>query len=131
MGAAAQHRGDAVIARQAWANIDARRATEDAARAVQTAEDCNAFVRQAMEFLAEPSGLRQPTVEAMHKRRGWAKRQAALIKAHNAWVDADYRCAMAYLGASVRRAKAAHELLTFALGSWTIPAHIQVPRAAT
>jgi hypothetical protein len=110
--------------------MEARRAAEDAARAVQTAEECNAFVRQAMEFLAEPSGLRQPTVERATQRRGWAKRQAALIDAHNAWVDADYRCAMAYLGASVRRAKAAHELLTFALGGWTIPAHIAVPRAA-
>jgi hypothetical protein len=130
MGAAAEHRGNALIRRQAGAAHAARQAIEDAARAAQVAEDCNEFARQAWAYLLDPSGLRQPAVERAKTRRGWAKRHAELSAAHCAWVDADHRNAMAYLSACIRRAKAAHALLTFALGGWTIPDHIEVPRAA-
>ena len=131
MGAAAEHRGNALIRLEAGRGIDARRIQEDEVRAIEIAEDCNAFSRQAMEYLVEPRGLRQNTIERARVRRGWKKRHMAVISAHNVWVDADSRNAMAYHGACVRRAKAIHELFKFALGCWTIPNHIQVPRAAT
>lgn len=130
MGVAAQHRGNAVIRQQVCRELDVRQSREESRRAIQVAEDCNAFVRQAMDYLAEPRGLRQKTVENSRTRRGWARRHAALVAAHNTWVDVDSRNAFAFHGASVRRAKAAFELLIFALGCWTIPDHIQVPRAA-
>ncbi|WP_157266550.1 hypothetical protein [Azohydromonas aeria] len=130
MGAAAEHRGNALIRRQTDAQGEARRTSEDTARALQIAEDCNEFTRQALAYLAEPRGLRQPTVERAKTRRGWTKRHAALVAAHCAWVDADSRDATAWGCVCVRRAQAAHALLTFALGSWTIPDHIKVPRAA-
>lgn len=131
MGVAAQHRGNNIIRQQAWQEVDERRAHEELARALQVAEDCNAFVRQAMDYLVEPRGLRQKTVERARTRRGWAKRNAALVAAHNAWVEVDSRNAYAYHSTSVKRAQAVYKLLVFALGCWTVPMHIQVPRAAT
>lgn len=130
MGAAAEHRGNALIRRQAQDGVEAQRYAEDVTRAVQVSEDCNAFTTQAMGYLVEPKGLRQNTVERSKSRRGWGKRHSALCAAHNAWVDADSSNAYAFHAACVRRAKAAHALLVFALGCWTIPDHIRVPRAA-
>lgn len=131
MGAAAEHRGNELIRRQCREAIDAQRDAENAALALQVSEDCNAFTTQAMGYLIEPKGLRQNTVERAKLRRGWGKRHTALCTAHNAWVDTDSRNAYTYHAACVRRAKAAHNLLIFALGCWTIPDHITVPRAAT
>lgn len=129
MGAAAEHRGNDLIRRhcaEAWAE---RHASEEAQRALQVAEDCNAFVTQAMAVIMEPKGLRQSTVERAKTRRGWTKRHAALVGAHNAWVDSDAGNLHAYHAACLGRAKATYALLVFALGCWTIPDHIQVPRA--
>lgn len=126
---AAEHRND-LIRRQCESVISAQRDSEDAQMALQVAEDCNAFVTKAMAVIIEPKGLRQNTVERSKTRRGWAKRNAELIAANNAWVDVDSRNLGAYHSACVRRAKAAYTLLVFALGCWTIPDHIQVPRAA-
>jgi len=131
MGVAAQHRGNAVIGRQAYAEAHARRDQAELARIAQIAEDCNAFVRQAMDYIVEPRGLRQATVERAKTRRGWARRNAALVDAHAVWVNAVGRDTRSWAAACIRRAQAAHALLTFALGSWTVPDHIQVPRAAS
>lgn len=132
MGVAAQHRGNAVIGRQAYSEVNARRNQADLARIAQIAEDCDAFVRQAMEYLVEPRGLRQATVERAKTRRGWPKRHAMLVDAHAAWVNVvGVRCTKTLAAASIRRAQAAYALLCFALGDWTIPEHIRVPRAAS
>ncbi|KLR57427.1 hypothetical protein [Diaphorobacter sp. J5-51] len=121
-----------MIGRQAYAEAHARRDQAELARIAQIAEDCDAFVRQAMEYLVEPRGLRQATVERAKTRRGWPKRHAALVDAHAAWVDVvGARCTNIWAAASVRRAQAAYTLLCFALGDWTIPEHIRVPRAAS
>ena len=53
-----------------------------------------------------------------------------MIDAHNAWVNAGSGSTEAFAGASVRRAQAVYALLVFALGSWTVPEHNAVPRAA-
>ena len=130
MGAAAQQRGDAVIGRQAYADVRARFEIEEMVRVVEIAESCNEFVRQALDFIVEPKGLRTPSIEAAKSRRGWAKRLAAVTEAHCRWVDVDHCCAAAYHAASVKRAQAVYALFTFALGSWTIPDRIAAPRAA-
>ena len=131
MGAASEHRGNDLIRRQAAAEVDAVRLRQNIALALQVAEDCNEFTRQALAYITEPKGLRQSTVERSKSRRGWGKRHAALCFAHALWVDADSRAIWEYHSACVRRAKAAYALLVFALGTWTIPNHIKVPRAAT
>lgn len=130
MGAAAEHRGNDLIRRQCEVAYLEQRAREEAQMAIQVAEDCNTFVTQSMAVIAEPKGLRQTTVERAKTRRGWVKRHAQLVAAHNAWVDVDSRNLGAYHSACVRRAKAAYALLVFALGCWTIPDSIKVPRAA-
>ncbi|WP_313315380.1 hypothetical protein [Pulveribacter sp.] len=130
MGVAAQHRGNAVIARNARAELSERRQRQELARVAQISEDCEVFARLAMEYLVEPRGLREAAVLRARQRRGWAKREQAVIAAHNAWVDADRRSTPAVAAASVRRAQALHALLVYALGDWTIPQHIAVPRAA-
>jgi hypothetical protein len=130
MGAAAEHRGNALIARQIDALLTSTAEHERAARALQIAADCDEFTRAALAFIAEPTGLRHGTVERSKTRRGWAPRNAKLVATHCAWVDADHT-SMAGVVASIERAKAAHVLLTFALGGWTVPRHISVPRAAT
>lgn len=131
MGAAATQRGDKSIARGLYAEIESARALETMAQAIAIAEECNAFVRDAQAYLVEPKGLRQPSIERAKTRRGWAPRVDRLAAAHCIWVDADHRNAMGYHSACVARAKAAYALLTFALGTWTVPPHIKVPRAAT
>lgn len=88
------------------------------------------FSTQAISYLADPRGLRQNTVERAKIRRGWSKRHEKLTAAHCAWVDVDSRNLSAYHAACVARAKAAYDLLVFALGCWTIPDYITVPRAA-
>jgi hypothetical protein len=132
MGAAAQQRGDKVIRQQVAAayELNDKRANEDAVRALQIAEDCNIFVRDAMAYLNEPRGLRELSVTAAKKKRGWEKRNAAVVSAHAKWVDVPHG-SNAYVCASVKRAQAVYKLLDFALGGWTVPAHITVPRAAT
>lgn len=130
MGVAAQHRGNKVIAASAMADITAALRREEFSRAAQVAADCDAFYRAAVDYLVEPRGMRASTIERMRARRGWAPRNAALVAAHSAWVDAD-PLSMAGMIASVRRAQAAYALLTYALADWTVPAHITVPRAAT
>ena len=130
MGAAAEHRGNALIARQIDALLASTAEHERAAHALQVAADCDEFTRAAMAFIVEPTGLRHNTVERSKTRRGWAPRNATLTAAHCAWVNADHT-GMAGVVASIERAKAAHALLTFCLGGWTIPRHIAIPRAAT
>lgn len=130
MGAAAEHRANAVQREILQRELRDREQHEMYARALQVAEDCNHFTRQAQAYLIDPRGLRQTTVERARNRRGWNKRHTALVRAHCAWVDVDYRNIHAYHAACVKRAKAAHDLLVFALGCWTIPEHIVVPRAA-
>ena len=124
MGVAAYNRGSASIRREASAAQDERQAHADRLRATRVAAECDEFTRSVLAYLAEPAGLRRQSIEAAKTRRGWAPRNAALVTAHNAWV--------AGFGAieSVRRAQAAYALLKFALGSYTVPAHIAVPRAA-
>jgi hypothetical protein len=132
MGVAAQHRGNVVIGRQAYAEAHARRDQAELSRIAQIADDCDVFVRQAMDYLVEPRGLRQATVERAKTRRGWPKRHAALVDAHAAWVNSvGVRCTATKAAASVHRAQAAYALLCFALGDWTIPGRIRVPRAAS
>ncbi|WP_131421381.1 hypothetical protein [Comamonas thiooxydans] len=130
LGAAAAQRGDASIRRGLHAHIEKDLELKDLARALAVAEESNAFVRDALAYLVEPRGLRQAAVEGAKARRGWASRSERLTSAHCCWVDVDSRNVMAYHAASVRRAQAAYALLSFALGSWTIPGHIKVPRAA-
>lgn len=130
MGAAAEHRGNALICRHIDDELAQRRYSEQCAFALQVAEDCNVFSTQAISYLADPKGLRQKTIESAKARRGWAKRHEKLMAAHCVWVDVDYQNIYAYHAACVARAKAARELLVFALGCWTIPDDIRVPRAA-
>ena len=130
MGVAASQRGDQVIRQSLWSAIDSKRGIKDEFLALQVAEDCNEFVRQVMAYLVEPKGMRQPSVERAKTRKGWAKRHTDLVCAHNAWVDVNSRHAYSYHSACVKRAQAAYQLITFALGTWTIPSHIDVPRAA-
>lgn len=130
MGAAAEHRGNALIRKHFDDELVKRRYAEQCAFALQVAEDCNVFSAQAISYLADPKGLRQKTVERAKARRGWAKRHEKLIAAHCVWVDVNYQDIYAYHAACVARAKAARELLVFALGCWTIPDDITVPRAA-
>lgn len=130
MGAAAEHRGNALISKHFADELAEQRIHEQCALALQVSEDCNTFSTQAISYLADPRGLRQSTVERARTRRGWNKRHEKLTSAHNAWVDVDSRNIHAYHAACVRRANAAYELLVFALGCWTIPDHITVPRAA-
>lgn len=130
MGAAAQQRGDASIRRGLHQEMEEKRIRDDMVRILQITEDCNVFVRAAMGYLVEPRGLRQNTVERAKTRRGWVKRHEAVMEAHNAWVDSDNRNVYAYGQDSIKRAKAVHALLVFALGCWTIPDHINVPRTA-
>ena len=89
MGAAAEHRGNALIRDLLGRDHDQQLAIDGMVRAVEIAEQCNAFVTQAMSYLAEPRGLRQKTVENAKSRRGWAKRHAQVCLSHNAWVDVD------------------------------------------
>jgi hypothetical protein len=131
MGAGAHQRGDKSIRRGLWQEIDERSRNQEAVRIVLIAEDCNKFAREAMSYLVEPRGLRQATVERARTRRGWKKRNDAVCTAHGIWVDVDYSNANAYAIASVKRATAIYDLLIFALGCWTIPDHISVPRAVT
>lgn len=131
MGAAANYRGDRSIHRSLYAEFEGRWALQDMARALAVAEECNAFVRDAMAFLVEPRGLRQSAIEAARKRRGWTKRNDALCSAHIIWVDVNINNSAAYIRACIARAQAAYRLLSFALMGWTMPEHIQVPRAAT
>ncbi len=128
MGAAAEHRANAVAHQILYRDAHRDQQREMHARALQVSEDCNEFARQAQAYLAEPRGLRQATVERSKTKRGWAKRHAALVAAHNTWVDTDSRNLFAYHSACVARAKAAHALLVFALADWIIPEHILVPR---
>lgn len=130
MSAAATQRADRVIGEVLWTSLDATRALNDQNRVVQIAEDCNQFVRQVMDYLIEPRGLRQNSIERAKTRRGWNGRQIALTNAHNAWVDVDFHSSNAYHCACIKRAQAAYKLFVYALGTWTIPAHIAVPRAA-
>jgi hypothetical protein len=130
MGAAAEHRGNALIARQIDALITTTTEHEHAALALQIAADCDSYYRAVMDYLVEPNGLRADTIARMRQRRGWAPRNEALIKAHCAWIDADPRTLSGCV-ASVRRAKAAHALFIYALAGWSIPHRIVVPRAAT
>ena len=130
MGAAASQRGDASIRRGLHAQMEKDRELKSLALALAVAEESNAFVRDALAYLVEPRGLRQTAVEGAKARRGWACRSERFASAHSCWVDVDSRNVMAYHTASVRRAQAAYALLSFALGSWTIPSHIKVPRAA-
>lgn len=130
MGAGAQQRGDAVIRCQLAAEQDHRSDIANEVRAIEIAEDCNVFVRQVMDYLVEPRGLRRLCVEDAPTRRGWAKKKQKLIEAHSHWVDVDSRFAYLYHSACVKRAQAAYKLFVFALGCWRIPEHIAVPRAA-
>lgn len=130
MGAAATQRGDASILRGLRAGIETSREISALAQALEVAEQCNAFVRSTQDYLVEPKGMRQTTIERARTRRGWAPRNERLAAAHCNWVNVDHRLTMAYHSASVRRAQAAYALLTYALGSWTIPEYINVPRAA-
>lgn len=117
MRVAAQHRANAVIARQARAEVVVRGVGEDLARVFQISQVCNAFPTEAMDYLIEPRGLRQPTVERAKTRRGWGRR-----------VNSDHRVATAHAQACIPRAQDAYALLSFALGVWSIPGHIQAPR---
>ena len=130
MGAAATQRGDMSIRRSLNAEQDQAQAIKDLSLAMAVAEECNVFVRDAQAYLVEPKGMRQNSVERAKSRLGWAKRSERLGVAHCAWVDVDSRNVMRYHAACVNRAKAAYELLHFALGTWTVPTHIKVPRAA-
>lgn len=130
MGEAAEHRANTVQREILQRDLREREHREMNARCFQVAEDCNEFTRLAQAYLVEPRGLRRATVEHARDRRGWGKRHAAFVKAHCAWVEVDDRNLCAYHAACVKRAKAAYDLLIFALGCWTIPEHIVVPRAA-
>jgi hypothetical protein len=131
MGVAAENRYKALVRRQLDDQEAERRQREDAACALEVAEECNAFVRQVNGFVADPGGLRLPTVERMKKRRGWPARLEALRLAHVEWLEARPSRAMAYHAICVKRAQAAYAVLMFLLDDcWTIPNHISVPRAA-
>lgn len=131
MGAAAEHRGNALIRMHFDDELAKQRYKEQCAFALQVAEDCNVFSTQAISYLADPRGLRKATVERAKNRRGWSKRNEKLISAHCAWVDVDSQNLYAYHAACVARARAAFDLLAWALGCWTIPDNITVPRAVT
>ena len=130
MGAAATQRGDASIARSIYAAPNKARIAQDMVLALEASEECNAFVRSALAYLNEPRGLRQPSIEAAKKRRGWQPRLNRLIAAHCKWVDTTSNNLSAYHQACTERGQAAYQLLTFALGTWEIPSNIVVPRAA-
>jgi hypothetical protein len=130
MGAAASQRGDKVIGQQAWVEIQDTFAINELILMSNTAEDCILFAREAWSFIVEPRGLCKSTVEWSKTRRGWNKRHLRLIAAHNNWVDISPSDVKAYHYWSVMKAKAAYDLLIFCLGTFTIPTHINIPRAA-
>jgi hypothetical protein len=130
MGAAAENRYRAMVRRDLDEQAAERQQREDMRRAMEVAAECDEFARLAMEYIAAPRGMRQPTVESRKQQRGWAKRNDALQLANAAWAAADPEQVMAYHAASVKRAQAAHALLVYVLADWTIPDFIKVPRAA-
>lgn len=130
MSVAAEHRANVVAQEILYRGIREQYKREDVIKAIEVAEECNAFSRQAMDYIVEPRGMRQPAIERAKAKRGWSKRAEAVAVAHSAWVDVDSSKVVAYHSACVDRAKAIYELLTFALGGWEIPNHIHVPRAA-
>jgi len=131
MGAGAQQRGNEVIRRQLWKEHEERIINETARRQIEIAEECNVFVRAAMDYIVEPKGLRKATIERAKTRKGWAKRHATVTTTFIDWINADTRNPYQYWMVSLRRAQAVHALFIFALGPWTIPSHITVPRAAS
>lgn len=130
MGVAAQNRGAILIGKHASEEDEKYRMADDLRRECEIAAECDEFARLAMEYLMAPRGLRALSIERAKTRRGWAIRNMALIAAHCAWVDADHRTQAGRV-ACVHRAQSAYALLVYALGTWTIPSHISVPRAAT
>ena len=129
MGAAATQRGDKSIARGLYASQVEARNIDDMVLALEVSEECNAFERSALAYLNEPRGLRQPSVDAAKLRRGWKPRMNRLIAAHCNWVDTPINNVALYHQACTERGQAAFKLLTFALGTWTIPSNIVAPRA--
>lgn len=127
MGVAAQHRGDALIAAHARRDLERARELEELSRIRAIANDCDTFVRETMEFLVQPTGMRALTVEGQKAKGGWKRRNDALVEAHNAWVHAPVDVVELAL-LSQRRARAAYALLRFALGSWCVPKSVCVPR---
>ena len=71
------------------------------------AEDCNAFVRQAMDYWLNLGAASETVENSGLGADGQTAR--ALVAAHNTWVDVDSRNAFALC--QRRRAKAAFELL--------------------
>lgn len=131
MGAAAEKRADRAHRAVLSAEQDRQRDVEMLARYAEVAQQCDTFVQEAMSYIVEPRGLRAPTIEANKARRGYEKRQQAVIAAHNRWVGTDFRNPQEHHQNSVRRAQAVYGLLMFLIGkAWTIPSCINVPRAA-
>lgn len=129
MGVAAYNRASAVVSARIIGAYQDAAARQGLADALAVALECEQFTRAALAFLVDPVGMRSTSVENQKQKRGWAKRNAAMVAAHNVWTS-HVPSTMARYVASVRRAQAAYALLVFALGTWTIPASIRVPRAA-
>ena len=130
MGVAAYNRTSKVISEVISKEVHDAIDLERLGMAHAIAEECNAFVTAAMTYMAEPRGLRERTILAARNRRGWQKRNEAVGKAHCAWVDESHVSTTDFHRTSVARAQAVHALFVFALGTWRIPDHIAVPRAA-
>jgi hypothetical protein len=129
MGVAAYNRASQVVSARIREGNDTKQEWEQLALAQAVAEECNTFTTAAMAYLVEPRGLREKTILWARQRRGWQKRHAAVGNAHNAWVNDGHLSTAKFYELSVARAKAVHNLFVFALGTWTIPDHIKVPRA--
>lgn len=130
MGVASSNRGNALIARQAHEANNNKLEIEQLIIMAEVAEECNIFSREAWAFIVEPKGLCKSTVEWSKTRKGWDKRYKALVNANNQLVNSDYFNVPQYHYASVKKAKATLQLFIFCLGSWVIPSHITIPRAA-
>lgn len=128
MGVAAYNRGTALI--RAQCASQSRDAELDAMiqRALQDAVDCDEFTRAIQSYLVSAKGMRGATIERQKAKKMWQTKLDALALSHCEWVNTDHTNLFAYHAAAIKRARAAYELLTFALGSWELPLHLQPPR---
>lgn len=130
MGARAEKRVERVHRSILSAEQDAANELALMVRYSEVAEECDTFVRHALDFLAEPTGMRKSTVVANQGRKEYKKRMEALSKAHCDWVGADFSSPAEHHSLSVKRGQAAYAALSFALsGFFTFPDHIKAPRA--
>lgn len=122
MGAAAENRFKAKGQRETRELFRAMQEREDLQRAADRAVKYDELARVAMDAVVDPRGMCAADVLGAKDRRGWAKKHAAAVDAHNEWVNSDSGNVFVYLQASLKRAEANVALAVFAYrGFWRMP----------